>query len=103
MDLVVVDQMRGPMSRCDWLDFGKVSIAGNQISAARLKGSGSNQLFTPDGWQFEGSMSQHYGFVPVGAEGKSLKFLRRENDIDVYLNMMTGEEVFIGRTSGRED
>jgi hypothetical protein len=34
---------------------------------------------------------------------KSLRFLRREHGMDVYHNLMTGQEVFVGRTSPSHD
>ena len=43
-------------------------------------------------------ISREYGFVPNEHMGKSLKYLRHENGIDVYLNKVTGKEVYIGRT-----
>jgi hypothetical protein len=103
IDLVVVDQMRGPMAPCEWLEFGKTPLPGGEVSAARIKGSTSTQLFTPDGWQLEGSLSQTFGFVPKGREDTAMQFLRRERGLDVYLNPLTGKEVYVGRTSGGPD
>jgi len=102
-DLVVVDQMRGPAAPCDWLDFGNVEVSGTRVAAARLRGSASNQLVTPDGWKAEGSLSQTFGFSPTTADGKGLTFLRRDGAMDVYLNALTGKEVFVGRIDGVDD
>ena len=52
----------------------------------------------PDGWVYEGSLSQTFGFVPTENADKSLKFLRHENGLDVYYSELTGKEVFVGRT-----
>lgn len=101
-DLVVVDQIRGPAVQCEWIEFGQTTLKGRPVAAARLTGSISQQLMTPDGWTFEGSVTQTFGFVPTGEEVKSLKFLRTENEVDVYLNTLTGSEVFVGRTTGNE-
>jgi hypothetical protein len=98
IDIVVIDQMRGPMVICDWLEFGRIPLSGGEVAAARIKGSTSTQLFTPDGWQLEGSLSQTFAFVPVGREERSLNFLRHEQGIDVYFNQLTGKEVYVGRT-----
>lgn len=102
-DLVVVDQMRGPAVPCDWLDFGGVEISSRKVGAARLRGSNSSRLFTPDGWTFEGSLSQTFVFSPSSSENKGLKFLRRDGATDVYLNSLTGKEVYVGRTEGTGD
>jgi hypothetical protein len=102
-DLVVVDQMRGPAVPCDWLDFGSVEISGSKVAAARLLGGNSNRLFTPDGWKLEGSLSQTFGFSPNSAERNGLRFLRADGAMDVYLNTLTGKEVYVGRTKGGGD
>jgi hypothetical protein len=43
-------------------------------------------------------LSQTFGFVPSGEEAKSLHFLRHENGLDVYMNRVTGKEVFVAKT-----
>lgn len=101
IDFVVVDQLRGPMVQCDWLEFGHVSLddSKNRVAAARDPKSQHMELETPIGWSFPGSLSQTYGFVPTEHKDKSLRFLRRDGEIDVYLNLLTGKEVYVGRTS----
>jgi hypothetical protein len=98
LDLVVVDQMRGPLVPCKWIEFGQVG-GKERVSACRLVGSSHTVLMRPEGWKYEGSLSQTYGFVPTGTEENSLKFLRQEKGVDVYLNVLTGGEVFVGRTT----
>ena len=58
-------------------------------------------LIHPDWWQYEGSLSQTFGFVPYDHPDNGLKFLRRENNVDVYHSSLTGKEVYIGRTTGK--
>ena len=102
-DLVVVDQMRGPMVACDWIEFGHVNPDNDpakRVAACRLKGSIRSQVVMPPGWAFEGSLSQTFTFVPTEHAGRSLTFLRHEGGLDVYRNDVTGEEVFVGRTTG---
>ena len=99
---VVVDQMRGPLTQCDWIEFGHVSLDGDakkRVAACRLKGSTSNTVIMPDGWKFETSLSASYGFVPSAATEKALKFLRNENGLDVYRSELSGKEVYVGRTN----
>jgi hypothetical protein len=101
-DIVVADQLRGFTVPCNWADFGRIEIShGQTVSAVQLKGSASRQVFCPDGWKYEGSLSQNFGLVPTGVEQKSLKFLRHEHGLDVYLNLLTGKEVHVGRTGLR--
>lgn len=112
IDIAVADQQRGFTSGCDWLEFGKLSFGNSsKVSACWLieeegpHGYGlrvsntSMKLATPEGWQFEGSLSQQFGFVPTGDEAGRLRLLRREATVDVYLDLETGKEVYVGRTS----
>jgi hypothetical protein len=48
-------------------------------------------------WEFEGSLSQSFGFVPAGDIHERLDFLRHENGSGVFLDRETGKEVYIGR------
>lgn len=98
-DIVVADQQRGFGSRCDWAEFGRIDLDGDprrQVAACRLVGS-SEQLFLPDGWIYEESLSSQFLFVPDGWVPEFMDFLRRENGLDVYRDLRTGKEVFVGR------
>lgn len=77
-DIAVVDQQRGPMAPCDWLEFAKLPFGkdGGRVSACWLfdeprVGAGIHMrgarldLQTPPGWVFEGSMSQKFTFIPL--------------------------------------
>ena len=56
------------------------------------------EVVAPPGWEFTGLLSSTYGFVPSEHAEKGMKFLRHENGLDVYLNPITGKEVYVGRT-----
>ncbi len=106
-DLVVVDQQRGPLVRCDWIEAGRVSLdaAGQErVTIARLVGSQVEGIATPPGWDYATSLSRSFGFSR-GAEtpGRGLRFLRHENGLDVFWSDLAGKEVFIGRTGGVAD
>ncbi len=100
IDIAVADQMSGLTSQCSWLEFGHVNMgaAGMRVAACRLTGSKETEIATPPGWVFEGSLSSTYGFVPSEHVEKGMKFLRHEKGLDVYLNSLTGKEVYIART-----
>ena len=101
-DSVIVDQMQGMAAPCDWADFGRIELQpGRVVSAAKLRVTKQREVFCPDGWTYKGSLSDQYGFVPTGREDKSLRFLRHENGLDFFLNLLTGKEVFIGRIDAR--
>jgi len=102
IDIAVVDQQRGLTVQCDWLEVGHVDLGGNtahRVAAARLVNSDISQIDTPDNWQFEGSLSHTFGFSPTESRKAGLKLLRVENGLEVYLNELTGQEVYVGRTS----
>jgi len=100
VDIVVVDQMRGPTKKCDWVEYGHINMGneGQRVAACRLIGSEVMQIVTPPNWVYEKSLSSSYGFVPTEHADKGLKYLRHENGLDIYLNPVTGEEVYVGRT-----
>ena len=102
IDIAVVDQQRGPTVQCDWLEVGHIDLGGNtshRVAAARLVNSDISQIVTPDNWQFEGSLSHTFGFSPTESRKAGLNLLRVENGMEVYLNELTGKEVYVGRTS----
>src|ERR1700730_3882579 len=42
VDVVVVDQLAGPTSKCSWIEFGHLNLGGNpktRVAACRLEGS----------------------------------------------------------------
>lgn len=105
VDLVVVDQLRGFMSSCSWAEVGRSPLDEDKkqvVTACYLKGSEIELLLCPDGWKYEESLSSSYGFVPSGHLDKSLVYLRTEDRMDVYFNILSGKEVYVGRTSDKE-
>ena len=76
IDIVVVDQQTGLTTGCDWLEFGKLNFGKEgKVSACWLyegprMGHGlhmrgtSMKLATPVGWEYEGSMSKKFWFIP---------------------------------------
>jgi hypothetical protein len=101
-DLVVVDQLRGPMANCGWIEFGWINLDGDtkrRVAAARLVGGSERKLWMPEGWRWEESLSRQFAFVPDGAQERSLTFLRYDNGLDVYFNRLAGKEVYVGRSA----
>jgi tetratricopeptide (TPR) repeat protein len=64
------------------------------VSAARLAGSPEKDLFCPDGWDFEHSVSKTFEFHPTQTVDENLEFVRHEQNADVFRNRRTGKEVF---------
>lgn len=101
VDLFVADQQRGITVKCNWAEFGHVNLDGDKskrVAACQLIEGIEEPLLTPDGWKYEGSLSNTFSFAPTEHVDKSLKYLRHENGLDVYLNLLTGKEVYSGRT-----
>jgi hypothetical protein len=101
IDIVVVDQLTGPLSSCSWIEYGQIAIDSartQRVAVCRLKGSGSNRVVMPSGWTFEKSLSNSHKFVPTEQVATTMKFLRHENGVDVYLDLVTGKEKYVGRT-----
>ena len=110
VDIAVLDQQRGPTISCNWLEFGRLpfGVGGNKVSACWLfdgprlaaglhvRGT-SMELCMPLGWTFENSLSRSFAFAPSGEENKHFRFVRSDDGINVYLDIETGKEVYIGR------
>jgi hypothetical protein len=100
IDLVVADQVDGFSVKCEWAEFGNVNIGGEseaRVAACRAISSESMQIETPDGWRYENSLSKSYSFFPNEEVNQKLRFLRHENGVDVYLDLETGKEMYMGR------
>ena len=120
IDIAVVDQLYGPTCKCKWLGYGKLDygVSGqvatcwlcqdNNLSYQLTNGEDiqdnrmakfSIELSTPDGWQYEGSLSQEFIFVSLKRKNECMKYLRMEGNLEVYLDKETGKEVYMGRTN----
>ena len=77
IDLAVVDQQKGVTVPCRWLEFGRIPFdeTGCQVGVCWLFegeriGHGihfngrSMSLAVPKGWEFEGSLSDEFTFIP---------------------------------------
>jgi hypothetical protein len=98
-DIAITVQTDGITVPCEWLEFVRIEVApGQLVAAVRLKkGAASRQVHCQENWSYEKSLSRQFAVVPADHLDKSLTFLRHENGLDVYLNALTGEEVYIGR------
>jgi hypothetical protein len=105
-DIVVVDQQRGPTMPCEWLEFAHIPFgkSGGKVAACWLfEGPrlavgihlpASIELATPNGWTFDGSISERFSFVPNEDVVEHLKYLRTESGLNVFRDTSTGREVF---------
>jgi len=107
VDIVVIDQQRGSTMPCEWIEFARIPFgkSGGKVAACwlfegprlaagiHIPGE-SIDLSTPNGWTFQGSISERFSFVPNEEVGKRLKYLRTEGGLDVFLDTSTRREVF---------
>ena len=96
-DYAIVSQFTGPATPCPWLLFDHAEINGKRVAICRLVGSTENSIALPAGWHYDGSLSASCVYVPPGAVEATMRFLRCENGVDVYQDLLTGQEVYAGR------
>jgi len=101
VDIAVVCAQTGPAVHCEWLEFycAQLDTPQQVVLAARLIGGTQELLATPDDWTWEGSLTAKGTFVLTEEMPNQLRFLRHEGSLDVYLDLTTGQEVFVGRPS----
>jgi hypothetical protein len=67
-DVVIVHQITGPTVPCCWIEFCWWHIEGDRnkrVPVCRLTGTEKNLISLPEGWKFEGSLSNNpMGFHP---------------------------------------
>jgi len=98
VDLALVDQQRGLLLPAPWLEVGLLCINGREVAACWLTDRQPDNLAVPPGWKYEGSASQHPCLCAEADDGDRFKFLRRQDNVDVYLNLVSGKEVFVARS-----
>jgi len=101
-EYVIVEQLRGPKTQPDWIDFGHVAHNRNpnqMLAACRYTGDEEKILTFPDGWKFEGSLSEKPNFVSNEEAKQRLEKIRRRDGVEVYYDKKTRKQVFVGRTS----
>ena len=92
-NLVLVDSFDGnAQPHCDWFQMAEYK----KSRIGWLTGSEPRTISAPQGWNPDAE-SRIYRMSNEEA-AKRLKFLRRENNVEVFLDTETGEELFVGRT-----
>lgn len=123
VDFAVVDQLTGPTTRCDWLQFARVpygnnggmisacwffdgdtAIPGVHLYGKPIKRAGSRgfavplQISMPQGWKFDGSISEESNCASLDEARSRFEFLHAERGVEVYRDRKTGEKKYVGRT-----
>ena len=103
IDVAVVDQRLGPTRQCEWLKMIYFDIDDDQAqrcTAVHMIGKDPDPMFTPDDWSLEQHQTLRDGFVLTQDLPKRLKYLGREQGLDVYRDQENGEIRYTGRSSG---
>lgn len=95
--IALVMQRTGILGEAPWLAYADAEVNEMRLSLCCLKGHDPGNLCAPAGWQYEGSPSENPNFLPVSAIGDRLKFLRHQDGVDVYLDLQTDKELYVGR------
>ena len=90
-DVAIVSQPDGLLQPCEWLQIDHY----RGVMIAWLAGSEKGDLYAPPGWTFDTRLERR-----LATEiGQNLEFVRSEDSIDVYREIATGRELFVGRTA----
>ena len=103
VDACIVEQLGRSGKPAAWLGMTRLGTEaiGGEVSMAYLRGTQETRVVMPGGWQFEGSVSQ----TPMEfreIDGGQLKFLRHQDNIEVYWDETLQREVYVGRPYGRQ-
>ena len=98
-EIAIVDMLSGATTKCNWLSFARKF---DGISACWLANTDLGEVAVPKGWEFENSLSTKHSFVSNQEADQKVQFLRSEGKVDVYLDLETGKEVYVGRPFNKE-
>lgn len=60
VDMCLMDQLRGPLNKASWAEYGHVSLDDaftQSLKACRFKGSETRTVMLPERWEYKGSYS----------------------------------------------
>src|SRR5262245_19176788 len=89
-DVAVVSPDKGLLRPCAWLELGRWG----PVMIAWLAGTKRGDLHAPAGWNAADRAVQH---VSAEEAKQRLEFRRCDDNVDVYRDRTTGQEVYVGR------
>jgi len=100
-EVAVVDQNRGFLLPCDWLevDLWPIATADGRrfgVTVAWLRGEAPTTLAAPPGW-IPGGMDER---VPADEFEKKYEFVEARDNVETYRHRDTGKVVYVGRYKG---
>ena len=111
VDIVVFDQITGPSTACDWIEYADIPVGdeGATVRACWFYGGSAGYaptsylstksitVSTPKNWKYAGSMSAQPRRINEGDEQNRLTHLDSQGGIDSYIDNETDETIYIGR------
>ncbi len=109
VDFAVVDMLRGPMVRCDWLRVARAPFfsgypqfdnCSEDFTFARIVTGGEEKdwgLAVPEGWTPDRALHGR-NFVPQEETGRRIIDLGRDGDVEKKWHAEGGRIVYVGRT-----
>ena len=96
-DIVVVDQIRGPMVECEWVRLARIqNDDGGIVVACLIDDESPERVAVPTGWKFVGSLSQRHTFVASDEIDDRLESVSSDSGVSAFRDRETGEKVFMG-------
>lgn len=92
IDLCVVDQHRGPVTPCEWIEGGKHP---DGYTAVWRAGADPSTMYAPLDWSPQ--QSKELDFVASADAANRMIGLARSDGIETMLDLNTGSEVSLGR------
>jgi hypothetical protein len=100
VDIAVCDQNMGFSAHNDWLD---TATDERGVRCCWLLGHEQGEMAVQEGWEYERSMYTTGSFRADDDQCENLKFLRKENGLEVYWDEEQNREVYAGRSGGETD
>jgi hypothetical protein len=109
LDIAVFDQLRGPTTGCDWLNYARLPLgeSGDVIAACWLNDASVEirsvpppsdlRIAVPEGWIYKKSLSKQFLFTPNEDLEKDVKYLVSEDGMDIHVHVQTGKIYYSGR------
>ena len=101
LDIVVVDQIKGPLLDCHWIEFGTIETGGDpdqKISACRITGSKVKDIVLPENWQYHKSLSKEYLITETDNIDRRMVLFERKEGLEKYFDLKSGKTLYVGRT-----
>jgi hypothetical protein len=95
VDLAPIMQNKGITVPAEWLKYREIESNGTRLSICWRTGTEPGEIAVPKGWTYDNTMT----WMPTSFVGDRLKFLRMDGGVEVYLDLQTSKELYVGRST----